>query len=160
MLHPATTFLLIIGTTMMTKMSRCAAFVVPRIRRTAAMGTFAEHNWNDPLSTSSPSYTRLFSATAESSSSAATVLPRVKTIDAKEPTEDPVIVKGWVKTIRKQKTLAFVQVNDGSNMKGIQCVISFDDISEESKKGREYLMNFHDNVVFGSVSDFALFSKT
>ena len=65
------------------------------------------------------------------------IVPRVKAVDAKASTDgSPVLVKGWVRTIRKQKTLAFVEVNDGSNMNGIQCVLSFDTIDEESKKGR------------------------
>ncbi|CAB9516548.1 Asparagine--tRNA ligase [Seminavis robusta] len=106
------------------------AFVLPgRIQlrpvRALAVSTVSKSLITTSTSTSS---TRLFSATT--STSAPTVLPRVKTIDAKDPTEVPVIVKGWVRTIRKQKTLAFVQVNDGSNLKGIQCVVAFDDVDE------------------------------
>ena len=63
------------------------------------------------------------------------IIPRVKAADATAPTDGPVLVKGWVRTVRKQKTLAFVEVNDGSNMGGIQCVLSFDGIDEETKKG-------------------------
>jgi asparaginyl-tRNA synthetase len=51
---------------------------------------------------------------------------RVKTVDATTPTESAVIIKGWVRTLRKQKTLAFVEVNDGSNLAGIQCVVTLD----------------------------------
>jgi asparaginyl-tRNA synthetase len=51
---------------------------------------------------------------------------RVKTVDATTPTESAVIIKGWVRTLRKQKTLAFVEVNDGSNLAGLQCVVSLD----------------------------------
>lgn len=64
------------------------------------------------------------------------VVPRVKAADALEPTDHPVVVKGWVRTVRKQKTLAFVEVNDGSNLSGIQAVLSFDSIDEDTKKGR------------------------
>lgn len=78
------------------------------------------------MSTSSP----------PSPSTETTVLKRVKTVDAKEPTDgNPVLIKGWVRTVRKQKTLAFVEVNDGSNMNGIQCVLSFDSIDEETQEG-------------------------
>ena len=60
----------------------------------------------------------------------------MKTVDATDATDGkPVVIKGWVRTVRKQKTLAFVEVNDGSNMKGIQCVLSFDAIDEDSEKG-------------------------
>merc|ERR1719428_1661813 len=63
-----------------------------------------------------------------------TVLRRVKAVDATEATGgDPVLVKGWVRTVRKQKTLAFVEVNDGSNLGGIQCVLSFDQIDTKTK---------------------------
>ena len=45
------------------------------------------------------------------------------------------MVKGWVRTVRKQKTVAFVEVNDGSNLGGIQCVLSFDAIDEATREG-------------------------
>lgn len=64
------------------------------------------------------------------------IIPRVKAADANEPTDGPVLVKGWVRTLRKQKTLAFVEVNDGSNLGGIQCVLPFNDIDDVTKKGK------------------------
>ena len=76
------------------------------------------------------------------SSSGIEILPRVKAVDATEPSEGPVLVKGWVRTVRKQKTLAFVEVNDGSNMGGIQCVLSFDAIDDATEKGKSFLL-FH-----------------
>ena len=92
----------------------------------------AEKTWRRQLrsslcmSTSSP-----VSASVDS-----TVLRRVKTVDAVEASGDEsVLIKGWVRTVRKQKTLAFVEVNDGSNMNGIQCVLSFDSIDDDSQKG-------------------------
>jgi asparaginyl-tRNA synthetase len=51
-----------------------------------------------------------------------------------------VAIKGWVRTVRKQKTLAFVEVNDGSSLSGIQCVLPFDNISEESRAGEYFLL--------------------
>lgn len=57
---------------------------------------------------------------------------RIKAADAKDPSDGPVAVKGWVRTVRKQKTLAFVEVNDGSSLAGIQCVVSFDNVDESS----------------------------
>ena len=59
---------------------------------------------------------------------------RVKTNDA-QVSDEPVAIKGWVRTVRKQKTLAFVEVNDGSSMSGIQCVLPFDDVDEDTMKG-------------------------
>mmetsp|Transcript_26127 Transcript_26127/g.40049 ORF Transcript_26127/g.40049 Transcript_26127/m.40049 type:complete len:575 (+) Transcript_26127:101-1825(+) len=70
---------------------------------------------------------------SSSSSSSLMVMKRVKTANAM-PSDDPVLIKGWVRTVRKQKTLAFVEVNDGSSMKGIQCVLLFDDIDEATKE--------------------------
>lgn len=60
--------------------------------------------------------------------------PRVKTSEAKI-SDELVSIKGWVKTVRKQKTLAFVEVNDGSNMSGIQCVLPFDQVDEATIAG-------------------------
>lgn len=62
------------------------------------------------------------------------ILRRVKSVDA-APSEGDVSIKGWVRTVRKQKTLAFVEVNDGSSLSGIQCVLAFNDIDEASKAG-------------------------
>ena len=36
---------------------------------------------------------------------------------------DRVEVRGWVRTVRNQKQFAFVTVNDGSNLSGIQAVV-------------------------------------
>ena len=67
-------------------------------------------------------------------SSTESAAPRVKTVNA-EVSEEQVSIKGWVRTVRKQKTLAFVEVNDGSSMSGIQCVLPFDQIDEDTLKG-------------------------
>ena len=63
------------------------------------------------------------------------IIPRIKTANAMAATDHPVIVKGWVRTIRKQKTLAFVEVNDGSNLNGIQCVLTLDQMNENMIQG-------------------------
>ena len=60
---------------------------------------------------------------------------RVKAAEATQPSDEPVSVKGWVRTVRKQKTLAFIEVNDGSNLSGIQCVASFDVVDEATTIG-------------------------
>lgn len=73
--------------------------------------------------------TRLFASTSQK------IVPRVKAVDATEASDGPVVIKGWVRTVRKQKTLAFVEVNDGSNLGGIQCVLPFDQIDDETKEG-------------------------
>jgi len=73
------------------------------------------------------------SSTSAESGDAQVVLKRVKAANA-TPSDEVVSIKGWVRTVRKQKTLAFVEVNDGSSLSGIQCVLPFDDIDEASKK--------------------------
>lgn len=65
-------------------------------------------------------------------SSTPQILKRVKTSEAAVTDED-ISIKGWVRTVRKQKTLAFVEVNDGSSLSGIQCVLPFDLIDDDSK---------------------------
>eukprot|EP00563_Minutocellus_polymorphus_P010862 CAMPEP_0181074768 /NCGR_PEP_ID=MMETSP1070-20121207/29767_1 /TAXON_ID=265543 /ORGANISM="Minutocellus polymorphus, Strain NH13" /LENGTH=568 /DNA_ID=CAMNT_0023155885 /DNA_START=105 /DNA_END=1811 /DNA_ORIENTATION=+ len=75
----------------------------------------------------------VMSATAATDSDVATgVLKRVKTADV-TPSDEVVSVKGWVRTVRKQKTLAFVEVNDGSSLSGIQCVMPFDSIDDDTR---------------------------
>ena len=33
-------------------------------------------------------------------------------------------LRGWVRTVRAQKDLSFVEVNDGSSLSGIQAVVT------------------------------------
>lgn len=88
------------------------------------------------LRMSSTEATPTKTTTTPSSSSSSSVSPRrVKTNDAKV-SEEQVSIKGWVRTVRKQKTLAFVEVNDGSSMSGIQCVLPFDNVDEDTMKGK------------------------
>jgi len=53
-----------------------------------------------------------------------------KTINAilKEtlPAENTVSINGWIRSVRSQKNLAFANVNDGSNLKGIQAILNSD----------------------------------
>nr|WP_308726556.1 asparagine--tRNA ligase [Enhygromyxa salina] len=42
------------------------------------------------------------------------------------PPQDAVVVKGWLRTIRKSKQITFLNVNDGSNLSGIQVVVGDD----------------------------------
>ena len=113
---------------------------------TTAMSSRTMHSSVKDISTNNYPYLResqssitslqMSTSTSASASTGSIIIPRVKAVDAKESTDgNPVLIKGWVRTVRKQKTLAFVEVNDGSNMKGIQCVLSFDGIDEETKKG-------------------------
>lgn len=82
----------------------------------------------------SPNDGLLMSTTADpTDTSTNTIFKRVKTVDA-SPSDEAVSIKGWVRTVRKQKTLAFVEVNDGSSLSGIQCVLLFDEIDEGSKE--------------------------
>jgi len=77
-------------------------------------------------------YSRRMSS-AENTSTSVHAMKRVKAANA-VPSDEVVSIKGWVRTVRKQKTLAFVEVNDGSSLSGIQCVLPFDEIDESSKE--------------------------
>lgn len=35
-----------------------------------------------------------------------------------------VSVRGWVRSVRKQKQVSFATINDGSNLKGIQAILN------------------------------------
>jgi asparaginyl-tRNA synthetase len=122
--------------------SRSAAVRRPLVGRVLYVVPEAASGVSSTTSTSpspspSPSLfssTRLFQSTsATESTSGINIAPRVKTADALEATDgSPVTIKGWVRTLRKQKTLAFVEVNDGSSLAGIQCVVSFDGVDERT----------------------------
>lgn len=79
-----------------------------------------------------------------------TILKRVKTVDV-SPSDETVSIKGWVRTVRKQKTLAFVEVNDGSSLSGIQCVLLFDEIDENSKEEINKLTTGCSVEVYGKI---------
>lgn len=85
------------------------------------------------LAAQKPGAIALFSSSTDSSSIdlTVTVAPRIRTKHATSPTDGPVTIKGWVRTVRKQKTLAFIEVNDGSNLSGIQCVVSYDGMNDD-----------------------------
>lgn len=106
------------------------AGILASIRRTGIRSMATAFTPNAAAVSSRSTATRLFTSTASTS-----IVPRVKTIDATGPSDGDVVVKGWVRTVRKQKTLAFVEVNDGSTLSGIQCVLSFDNIDEATKEG-------------------------
>jgi hypothetical protein len=82
------------------------------------------------------------SGSHSSTVSTSNIIKRVKTIDA-VPSPETIAIKGWVRTVRKQKTLAFVEVNDGSTLSGIQCVLPFDDLDENSKAGTYIDIAYH-----------------
>jgi hypothetical protein len=87
-----------------------------------------------------PSRSFQLSMSSTVAATATTTSPRrVKTADA-EVSDEQVSFKGWVRTVRKQKTLAFVEVNDGSSMSGIQCVLPFDGVDEDTMKGKRDAM--------------------
>jgi len=52
----------------------------------------------------------------------------IKTLFQTEPKEQEVVVKGWVRSLRKSKTFSFIVINDGSCQKDIQ-VIAADDLA-------------------------------
>lgn len=78
---------------------------------------------------------RIYSSLNVSSSSNSNAPHYIKAKDlGKAKFDESVIMKGWVRTVRKQKTLAFVEINDGSNLKGVQCVLLFDSIDDDTKQ--------------------------
>lgn len=106
--------------------------------RSVSAFTFAPSTTNAATNRVATNHRALFMST-ETETPASTIVPRMKAADATEPTDHPVVVKGWVRTVRKQKTLAFVEVNDGSNLGGIQTVLPFDAIDEDTKKAIDKL---------------------
>jgi aspartyl/asparaginyl-tRNA synthetase len=76
----------------------------------------------------------MIQSTVSAHDASSTIVKRVKTRDA-VPSDQTVSIQGWVRTVRKQKTLAFVEVNDGSSLSGIQCVLVFDTINDATRDG-------------------------
>ena len=92
--------------------------------------SFSSSSASSPPPSSSPS--------SSSSSSSSPPLPRlrVREIQEAEPADvvgKEILLKGWVRTLRAQKALAFVEVNDGSSRQGLQAVYSVDNIADGVK---------------------------
>ncbi|KAI9028092.1 asparaginyl-tRNA synthetase [Phycomyces nitens] len=49
-----------------------------------------------------------------------------------QPKDSQVLLRGWVRSVRKQKQVCFATVNDGSTLKGIQAILSEDDAKKLS----------------------------
>jgi len=47
---------------------------------------------------------------------------RIRELLDREPGDAPVVARGWVRTVRHAKDLAFVELNDGSSLRGLQIV--------------------------------------
>lgn len=58
--------------------------------------------------------------------------PRIKVKEVLQGTSPlvgkEVTIKGWVRTIRSQKTFSFIEVNDGSSLAGLQIVAEADSV--------------------------------
>ena len=62
-------------------------------------------------------------------------LKRTKVVDALNATAgQKILVKGWVRTRRGNKSVGFIALNDGSTIKNIQIVVDFEKIPEDSIK--------------------------
>jgi hypothetical protein len=71
--------------------------------------------------------TQLLRAMSSSTTTVNMVAPRMKVSDINNSDPSNIIgkeifVKGWVRTVRAQKSLAFIEVNDGSSRNGLQAV--------------------------------------
>lgn len=58
------------------------------------------------------------------------MVERIKTLIQKDPTEKSVKAEGWVRTKRDSKNVCFLELNDGSSLKGLQCVIDKENFSD------------------------------
>ena len=55
----------------------------------------------------------------------------IKTLLKSKPSDQEVLVKGWVRSFRSNR---FIALNDGSTIKNLQCVVDFDAFEEEVLK--------------------------
>jgi aspartyl/asparaginyl-tRNA synthetase len=47
-------------------------------------------------------------------------------LNDQSPIDTSVSINGWIRSVRTQKNVSFANVNDGSNMKGIQAILTND----------------------------------
>ncbi len=63
---------------------------------------------------------------------ATTTTPNIKTILSMSPSEQEVVVQGWLKTVRHSKTVSFFEISDGSCFAGIQAVVEHAQIDAQA----------------------------
>lgn len=59
------------------------------------------------------------------------MVERIKNILKREPSDEMIKVEGWVKTKRDSKNVSFLEVGDGSSLKGLQVVLDKSTFSED-----------------------------
>ncbi len=59
---------------------------------------------------------------------------KIKMLLSERPTDHEVTVKGWVRTRRGSKNVAFIALNDGSTIKNLQVVADLQQIPEASSQ--------------------------
>lgn len=62
-----------------------------------------------------------------------------------------IVLQGWVKTVRKQKTLTFLELNDGSSLSSCQVVVDHESLTEEVVKEAQALQTGASIAVKGSL---------
>ncbi|BCR20713.1 asparagine--tRNA ligase [Borrelia miyamotoi] len=58
----------------------------------------------------------------------------IKEILSKPKIDSKITIKGWIRTKRSNGKISFVEINDGSNIKGIQAIIDKEEVHFEEKK--------------------------
>lgn len=123
-------------------LSRAYAFSPAAISGPVCHTHAATQRFNSPIATIAPASThgsvtarqrssRLFCSAAESSAATEPATPSSPQIRQKVKNllesgssliGETVLLKGWVRTVRQQKTFAFIELNDGSSLQGMQVV--------------------------------------
>jgi asparaginyl-tRNA synthetase len=104
-----------------------------------ALGMLSGRDTSVPASPASPALVTAENGstagdTADCAGEEATTLRRLRVRDvldaeATEVVGKEIVLKGWVRTLRAQKSLAFIEVNDGSSRRGLQAVYSADNVA-------------------------------
>lgn len=63
-----------------------------------------------------------------------TTRPKIKQLLLEQPIDTQVSIKGWVRTKRSNKNVAFIAINDGSTIHNMQAVVDLSKFSEEELK--------------------------
>ena len=57
---------------------------------------------------------------------------RIAALLSRKPSPDVVTAEGWVRTKRESKNVCFLEVNDGSCLKGLQVVINKQELGDDN----------------------------
>lgn len=100
-----------------------AVRLIPRIPRRSRI-IIQARNISTTAKTTTKNPNRIYSIKSALALPSSTSTNSIISNDNDNDNESIIIINGWIRSCRRQKNLSFAVINDGSNLKGLQVVLS------------------------------------